>query len=113
MDEETDAVQWAQERRDADRERDSDFGPEDYFEGAIRGNREDVEFDEFGETLVLILLCLVISVLLYVRTRIIERMRREQRQQQQGEGNGEQPQRPNGFFPPPGDPARNEWAILR
>lgn len=77
------------------------------------GNREDAEIDEFGETMVLFLLCLVISILLYIRTRIVERMRRDQREQGQG---GEQQQAPpngNGVFPPPGDPARGDWAILR
>jgi SEL1 protein len=104
--------QWARDRRDAERERESDFGPEDYFDGTLR-NREDVEIDEFGETMILVLLCLLISLLLYIRTRIVERMRRDQRQQGQG---GDQPPAANnngGVFPPPGDPARNEWAILR
>ena len=103
-------MQWARERRDA--ERDNDFGPEDYFEGAVRGgNREDVQTDDFGETMLLVLLCIVISILLYIRTRVVERMRREQRNQEQpGDqqaGNG------NGVFPPPGDPARQDWAVLR
>lgn len=104
-------LQWARERRDA--ERDSDFGPEDYFEGAIRGgNREDVQMDDFAETMLLISLCIVVSILLYIRTRTVERMRREQRNQgQAGEqqaGNGDR-----GVFPLPGDPARQDWAILR
>ena len=103
--------QWARERRDA--ERDSDFGPEDYFDGAMRGgNREDVQIDDFAETMLLISLCIVISILLYIRTRIVERMRREQRNQgQAGEqqaGNGNR-----GVFPPPDDPARQDWAIMR
>lgn len=105
-------LQWARDRRDA--ERDADFGPEDYFEGAMRGgNREDVQIDDFGETILLVLLCLVISILLYIRTRIVERMRRDQRNQ----GQAADQQAPNGnrggVFPPPGDPARQEWAILR
>ncbi|TFK26490.1 HCP-like protein [Coprinopsis marcescibilis] len=108
--EEEDPIQWARERRDAERERDSDFGPEDYFEGAMRGARvEGNEPDEFAETMLVVMLCLVISVLLYIRTRIVERMRREQREQQNQEGNGN----PNGVFPPPGDPARADWAIIR
>lgn len=67
----------------------------------------------------LVALCLVVSVLLYIRTRIVERMRREQQQQQQQQnqpanGNhGQAPAQEGGLFPPPGDPARNEWAILR
>lgn len=107
-------LQWARERREAEREREGDFGPDDYLEGTLRGaNREDGEIDEFGETVVLVLLCLVISILLYIRTRIVERMRRDQREQGQA---GDQQGRPNvngGVFPPPGDPARADWAILR
>ena len=104
-------MQWARNRRDAERERDSDFGPEDYFEAALQGVRED-DIDEFSETLLLVSLCLVIAALLYIRTRIVERMRRDQREpngqnQNQDQGN------PNGVFPPPGDPARADWAILR
>ncbi|KAF8161262.1 hypothetical protein B0H34DRAFT_372708 [Crassisporium funariophilum] len=111
--EEEDPIQWARERRDAERERDSDFGPEDYFDGAARGgNREEAEVDEFGETMVLILLCLVISILLYIRTRIVERMRRDQRDQGQA-GDQQAPNGNGGVFPLPGDPARNDWAILR
>lgn len=105
--------QWARERRDAEREREGDFGPEDYFDGTIRGgNRDDAEVDEFGETMVLVLLCLVISILLYIRTRIVERMRRDQREQGQA-GDQAPPNGDGGVFPPPGDPARNDWAILR
>lgn len=75
------------------------------------GLREEGEVDEFGETMLLVLLCLVISILLYIRTRIVERMRRDQRpagEQQEPARNGDE-----GLFPPPGDPARNDWAILR
>jgi SEL1 protein len=102
-------LQWARERRDV--ERDSDFGPEDYFEGALRGgNREDVQMNDFAETMLLISVCIVVSILLYIRTRTVERMRREQRNQgQAGEqqaGNGDR-----GVFPPPGDPARQNWAM--
>ncbi|TEB38352.1 HCP-like protein [Coprinellus micaceus] len=105
------APPWARDRREQERERDSDFGPEDYFEAALRGGRED-DADEFTETMVLVLLCLVISVLLYIRTRIVERMRREQRGEDQPNQNQNQGN-PNGLFPPPGDPARADWAILR
>ena len=73
------------------------------------GNREDIHIDDFAETILLVSLCLVISILLYIRTRIVERMRREQRNQEQaGAPNGNR-----GVFPPPGDPARRDWAILR
>lgn len=116
---EDDPVQWARERRqaEADRDRDGDYGPEDYFEGAIRGQRyreEDGEVDEFAETMLLVVLCLLVSVLLYVRGRWVDRLRREEeerrREQQAGQ---QQQQRPNGVFPPPGDPARDDWAVLR
>ncbi|KAG2015685.1 MMS2 [Coprinopsis cinerea AmutBmut pab1-1] len=110
---EEDPIQWARERRDAERERDSDFGPEDYFEGALRGGRvEDGGVDEFAETMLLVLLCLVISVLLYIRTRIVERMRRDQQQEDNNQRN-RNAGNPDGVFPPPGDPARADWAILR
>ncbi|KAG6837064.1 hypothetical protein H0H93_015332 [Arthromyces matolae] len=105
-----DPIQWARERRNAEQERDSDFGPEDYFEGALRGGiREENHFNDLRETFLLVFLCLLISVLLYVRTRIVDRMRRDQNENQQEE------QRPAdlGVFPPPGDPARNDWMIFR
>ncbi|KAM5533642.1 hypothetical protein V8D89_012690 [Ganoderma adspersum] len=121
---EEDPVQWARERRQADADRESaDFGPEDYFDGAMRGQRyrEEEEVDEFAETMLLVVLCLMVSVLLYVRGRWVDRIRREeeerrrqaagqQGQQQQNLGQG---QGANGVFPPPGDPARDEWAVLR
>ena len=116
--------QWARERRGAERDRDSDFGPEDYFEATLRGNRElNGNEDDFMDTMLLVVIVLVISVLLYIRTRIVERMRREQqeravraqRQRQGGEQTPRQMQGANGEngFPLPGDPARQEWAILR
>ncbi|KAI1783963.1 HCP-like protein [Ganoderma leucocontextum] len=121
---EEDPVQWARERRQADADRDSaDFGPDDYFDGAMRGQRyrEEEEVDEFAETMLLVVLCLMVSVLLYVRGRWMDRIRREEeerrrqgaggqqgQQQQQNQGQGA-----NGVFPPPGDPARDDWAILR
>lgn len=103
-------LQWARERRNLEQERDGDLGPEDYFEGATRGGLRDDDEDEFRETMLLVLLCLVISVLLYVRTRIVDRLRRDQRPAQD---QPEQRQANGGVFPPVGDPARNEWAILR
>ncbi|RDB24755.1 Protein sel-1 1 [Hypsizygus marmoreus] len=110
--EEEDPIQWARDRRNAEQERDSDFGPEDYFEGATRGgNREDTELDDLTETFVLVFLCLLISVLLYMRTRIVDRIRRDQ--QEGGQQDQQAQPQANGMFPPPGDPARNEWAILR
>ncbi|KAJ7072634.1 hypothetical protein C8F01DRAFT_1104732 [Mycena amicta] len=89
--EDEDPVQWARERRNAEQDRDTEFGPDDYLRG-------DGEPDDFSDTLLLMLLCLAVSILIYVRTRM-------QQPQQQGEGNA-------GLFPPPG-PERDEWAILR
>ena len=114
--EEEDPVQWARERRQAEADRDGDFGPEDYFEGAMRGQRyrEEDEVDEFAETMLLVVLCLMVSILLYVRGRWVDRLRREEeeRRRQQG-GAGQQQAQQNGVFPPPGDPARDDWAVLR
>ncbi|KAI0629048.1 HCP-like protein [Trametes polyzona] len=122
--EEEDPVQWARERRQAEADRDGDFGPEDYFDAALRGNRyrdrdedgagaEDV--DEFAETMLLVVLCLLVSVLLYVRGRWVERLRQEEEQRRQANGQPPQraPQPERGVFPPPGDPAQDEWAVLR
>lgn len=65
--------------------------------------------------MIILLLCLTVGVLIYVRTRIVDRMRRdtqEQRQQRHHDG-ADGPQQPaQGAFPPPGD-ERNNWAILR
>lgn len=76
--------------------------------------------DEFSETMLLVLLCLTVSILIYVRTRIVDRMRRDQRQRQQQDPAAADvpvdrppPAAANGVFPLPGDPARDEWAILR
>ncbi|OBZ69692.1 Protein sel-1 1 [Grifola frondosa] len=112
---EDDPVQWARDKRHAENDRDNDFGPEDYFDAATRGgrHREDEEVDEFAETMLLVLLCLMISGLLYLRGRWVERMRREQQQQQQQDGPQQPPPPAGGVFPPPGDPARDDWAILR
>lgn len=110
-------MQWARDRRNAEQDREGEFGPEDYFDGALRGgHRGDGEVDEFSETMLLVLLCLTVSILIYVRTRIVDRMRRNQQEQQrQQPGNHPPPPPPDngGIFPAPGDPARREWAVLR
>ncbi|KAK0460933.1 uncharacterized protein EV420DRAFT_1619466 [Desarmillaria tabescens] len=95
---------WARDRRNAE-ERDSEFGPDDYFEGGLREGAED----NFSETMLLILLCLTVSVLIYVRTRMVDRMRRDQ------QGRDQDGQRAGlmGRFHRQGDPARDEWVILR
>jgi len=51
------------------------------FDAALRGgNREEEDADEFVETMVLVVLCLVVSLLLYIRGRWVERLRREEQQ---------------------------------
>lgn len=66
--------------------------------------------EEFSETALLMMLCLTVAVLIYVRTRMVDRMRRQEREQRAGEnhqGNA------NGVFPPPGDVRREDWAVVR
>ncbi|KAI6007730.1 hypothetical protein F5J12DRAFT_905581 [Pisolithus orientalis] len=122
--EEEDPVQWARERRNAENERDGggDFGPEDYFDAALRGGHRgagggggaEEGVDEFLETMLLVALCLVVAVLIYVRTRLIERARREEERGRDHQGRGRPQPPPNlGLFPPPGDPARQDWQIVR
>ncbi|KAF8270495.1 hypothetical protein EI94DRAFT_775294 [Lactarius quietus] len=107
-----DPVQWARDRRNAELDRDSDIGPEDMFDAALRGgHRGEEEADEFVETMVLVVLCLIVSLLLYIRGRWVERLRREERQQRQQQEVREE--RDEGLFPPPGDPARDDWAVPR
>ncbi|KAI0062446.1 HCP-like protein [Artomyces pyxidatus] len=115
-----DPVEWARERRNAENERDSDLGPEDFFEAALRGgHRGEEDADEFIETMMLVVLCLVVSLLLYIRGRWVERLRREDQQQRMQQAQQPVPAAPaapqpdGGLFPPPGDPARNEWAVIR
>ena len=106
-------VQWARDRRNAELDRESDFGPEDMFDAALRGgHRRDEEADEFVETMVLVVLCLIVSLLLYIRGRWVERLRREE-QQQRRQLEQEPQELDNGLFPPPGDPARDDWAVAR
>jgi SEL1 protein len=76
------------------------------------GNRGTERVDEFGETMILVILCIAVSVLLYVRTRLVERIRREQdaapangdvQQQEQGQPQGDDA----------GDAARDEpWGPI-
>lgn len=97
-------LQWARDRKNAEAEREAEFGPEDYFDAATRGRRRDVEdLDESTETFLLVFLFITVSLLLYVRGRWVERMRRdeEQRQQQREGGVPNQGQPPvvRGLFP--------------
>lgn len=82
------------------------------FDAALRGgHRGNDDRDEFVETMVLVVLCLIVSLLLYIRGRWVERLRREEQQQRrQFEQHVEQDE---GMFSPPGDPARDDWAIPR
>jgi len=108
-----DPVQWARGRRNEELGRDSDLGPEDMFDAALRGgNREEEDADEFVETMVLVVLCLVVSLLLYIRGRWVERLRREEQQQRRQLEEREE-RDDDGLFPPPGDPARDDWAVPR
>lgn len=86
------------------------------FDAALRGgHRGEEDGDEFVETMMLVVLCLVVSLLLYIRGRWVERLRREEQQQrrQLDEREEQQQQQDNGLFPPPGDPARDDWAVPR
>lgn len=55
----------------------------------------------------LVVLCLTVSVLLYIRGRWVERLRREERQQQ-NEGQVQQQEDGGLPVPPRGDPARDD-----
>ncbi|KAH9050948.1 hypothetical protein EDB83DRAFT_2317047 [Lactarius deliciosus] len=84
-----DPIQWARDRRNAELDRDSDIGPEDMFDAALRGgHRGNDEADEFVETMMLVVLCLIVSLLLYIRGRWVERLRREEREQRQAAAGG-------------------------
>lgn len=109
--EDDDPVLWARNRRREESEREGDFGPEDYFEGAVRGGyRGEEEVDQFIETMILVLLCVTVSVLLYVRGRWVERLRREEQQrQQEGNGAARPPPQAGGAYPAPRDPPREQW----
>jgi SEL1 protein len=105
-------VQWARHRRNAELDRESDLGPEDMFDAALRGgNREEEDGDEFVETMILVALCLIVSLLLYIRGRWVERLRREEQQQRRQLEQHEE--RENGLAPPPAEPARDDWAVPR
>ncbi|KAH9174932.1 HCP-like protein [Lactarius sanguifluus] len=92
-----DPIQWARDRRNAELDRDSDIGPEDMFDAALRGgHRGNDEADEFVETMMLVVLCLIVSLLLYIRGRWVERLRREEREQRAAAAG-----------------ARDDWAVPR
>lgn len=98
------------------------------FEAALRGGHrgndvadgDEEDRDEFFETMILMVLCLVVSLLLYIRGRWVERLRREEQQQRrQLEQREEERNDDDGLFPPPpGEPepepaARDNWAEAR
>jgi SEL1 protein len=89
-----------------------DFGPEDYFDGALRGNRErGEEDDELAETMLLMSLVVMIAGLFYLRNRWVERLRRdeeERRRRQQDQAQGGMPPPPPG----PPEPVADGWAVL-
>ena len=89
-----------------------DFGPEDYFDGALRGNRErGGEDDELAETMLLMSLVVMIAGLFYLRNRWAERLRREEeerRRRQQDRAHGGMPPPPPG----PPEPVVDGWAVL-
>lgn len=89
-----------------------DFGPEDYFDGALRGNRErGDDDDEFAETMLLMSLVLMIAGLFYLRNRWVERLRQDEEERRRG-----QQERAHGEVPPPPGPpglAVDGWAVLR
>lgn len=78
--------------------------------GARREARGEPTDDELFETMLLVILCLAVSTLMYIRNRWYERRRREEEERR-----GQQPDQQNagGLFPPRGDPARREWEVLR
>jgi SEL1 protein len=83
------------------------------FDAALRGgHRGEEDTDEFVETMVLVVLCLIVSLLLYIRGRWVERLRREEQQQRRQLEQREE-RDDDGLFPPPGDPARDDWAVPR
>ena len=105
--------QWARERRQAEADREGDFGPEDYFDSVTR--RRDDDEDDFAETMLLVVVCIMVSALIYVRGRWVERIRREaqQQEQQQEQQQQQQQQGADGQAPAPaprlGDPPQLDW----
>jgi len=87
------------------------------FDAALRGGHpEEEDADEFVETMVLVVLCLIVSLLLYIRGRWVEQLgREEQQQRRQLEQRNSEERDDDGLFPgpPPGDPARDDWAVPR
>ena len=90
-----------------------DFGPEDYFDGALRGSRENGDDeDELTETVILMSLVLIIAGLFYLRNRWVERLRQEEEERRRGQ---HEPVRGEGPPPPPGPPGPvvDGWGVVR
>lgn len=73
-----DPVQWARDHRLAEDREAGDFGPEDYFEGAMRVNA-GAEEGETWELVVILFLVGVMSVLIWWRSMIQRRARQQER----------------------------------
>ncbi|CAE6466148.1 unnamed protein product [Rhizoctonia solani] len=83
-----DPVKWGRQRgQELERERgeqDMDYLPEDFFDGmtARRQNQDgEDDDDDFLETIFLVLLCALISGLVYLRGRYVQRQQREEQEQ--------------------------------
>ncbi|KAG8930161.1 ERAD-associated protein [Tulasnella sp. 418] len=87
---EDDSVQWAREKRREELEREraehdaeGGFGPEDYFDAAIGGpgRRQPLDDrDELLDDMILVaVLCVIVGMLVYARTRLVARREEEGR----------------------------------
>ncbi|KAH7335019.1 hypothetical protein B0J17DRAFT_672405 [Rhizoctonia solani] len=84
-----DPIKWGRQRgQELERERgeqDMDYLAEDFFDGMTtrRQNRdeEDEDEDDFLETIFLVVLCALISGLVYLRGRYVQRQQREEQQE--------------------------------
>ncbi|KAG8737949.1 ERAD-associated protein, partial [Ceratobasidium sp. 414] len=102
---EEDPVKWGRQRvQEIERERgeaDMDYLPEDFFDGmtARRPPRDEGDDDdEFLETVFLVVLCALISGLVYLRGRWVAQRAEEQRERDEQEGQ-RQDQVANAMFP--------------
>ncbi|TFL07178.1 hypothetical protein BDV98DRAFT_557395 [Pterulicium gracile] len=85
-----DPIQYVRDHRNAENERDGDFGPDDDFDGALRGSRRKAhddkddldEEEEFEETVLILIICLVVSGLFWLRHRLAQRARYDHPPQQ-------------------------------
>lgn len=113
--------QWARERRQAlNNELEGDFGPEDYFDGAMLGGTRGGEMpqEEMTEILFLFGILAVVTVLMIVRQRLVERIRRQEAEIARLEGGVDavrqhiqaQPPAPAAFPQP--DPPAEDWHML-